>query len=491
MSKLFSENRLKLYLLIAAVVIILLTFARLFFAYSNGSMLSHVSGVWMVLASDLADGVFYRPLYSESIGYGGTRFFPLYFSLHALLILIVKSNLIAGFALSFISAIFLIIGVYFLLKRLELEKAMAAVFSIFILCGFIIQVGLANMKGDILPMAFIIWGFYFALKIEKSWRQVIICSILLGLAFATKVTAGYGFGVVFFWLLLNGKPKQAIRFGAISTVVLVAALFGINTLSDGRFLEIMKICLSGGTSLQSILRSPSNIIVGLSPFHRVEIIFVIWALAILVNSIRHLRFSLPAIFFTLTIIVTIIIFSSPGTGPNHFIDIFIASIVLVGSFWPKIKKRRLGLTALNITAIVGISIIIIIAFRFDMPNDNFSKVKQIIEQTGTSKGDLLSEDPLIPVLAGERARLMDPFMYRLVRTEKPEYETLLLDRIARKEFRALIFRSNPKIKNSYHYAKVHYGLMVIRSALANYHFSATVGGYYIYLPNQAKEIGGE
>src|ERR1041385_5313521 len=50
----------------------------------QGGYLTHVSGAWAALADDVAHGVLYRPLLS-SLGYGGTRYFPLYFLLHGLL----------------------------------------------------------------------------------------------------------------------------------------------------------------------------------------------------------------------------------------------------------------------------------------------------------------------------------------------------------------------------------------------------------------------
>src|SRR4051812_43474390 len=46
---------------------------------------NHVSGVWTGLAVDFAGGELYRPLISDA-GYGGTRFFPLHFVSHGVLI---------------------------------------------------------------------------------------------------------------------------------------------------------------------------------------------------------------------------------------------------------------------------------------------------------------------------------------------------------------------------------------------------------------------
>ena len=53
----------------------------------------------MKFATELVEGTFYRPLMSD-VGYGGTRFFPLHFTLHAILIKWGLPPLAAGYLLT-------------------------------------------------------------------------------------------------------------------------------------------------------------------------------------------------------------------------------------------------------------------------------------------------------------------------------------------------------------------------------------------------------
>src|SRR5262245_6661216 len=62
-----------------------LTVCRMTRSWPNEAHLSYAEGVWIGLALDTAHGTFYRPLDGPE-GYGGTRYFPLFFSLHAGLI---------------------------------------------------------------------------------------------------------------------------------------------------------------------------------------------------------------------------------------------------------------------------------------------------------------------------------------------------------------------------------------------------------------------
>jgi hypothetical protein len=69
--------------LVAALV--LLSVARAARSWPREAHLSYAEGIWIGLASDAAHGVFYRPL-DGPLGYGGTRYLPLFFVAHGGLI---------------------------------------------------------------------------------------------------------------------------------------------------------------------------------------------------------------------------------------------------------------------------------------------------------------------------------------------------------------------------------------------------------------------
>src|SRR5438445_1631615 len=64
----------------------------------------NASGVWTALAEDFARGIFYRPT-TDAFGFGGTRYMPLFFGLHAGLIRLSVDPVTAGMALSLVSAL--------------------------------------------------------------------------------------------------------------------------------------------------------------------------------------------------------------------------------------------------------------------------------------------------------------------------------------------------------------------------------------------------
>src|SRR5829696_6198507 len=98
-------------LLLATMLVVGVTVLRVWVVWRHHSHLTFVSGVWISLATDLRDGVFYRALVGPD-GYGGTRFFPLHVVLHAALMKLGAAPLSSGYVLSAAAAAALMIGVY-------------------------------------------------------------------------------------------------------------------------------------------------------------------------------------------------------------------------------------------------------------------------------------------------------------------------------------------------------------------------------------------
>src|SRR5437773_8805510 len=82
------------------------------------------SGVWTALAQDLARGIFYRPT-ADAFGFGGTRYMPLFFALHAGLIRLSVDPVTAGVALSLASAALFDLALLLAMRELDVEWTLA------------------------------------------------------------------------------------------------------------------------------------------------------------------------------------------------------------------------------------------------------------------------------------------------------------------------------------------------------------------------------
>src|SRR5689334_12527807 len=106
----------RIVLILATAALLLICALRTVVSWRHDANMDHVSGVWTTMAQDLLHGVFYRPV-AGPLGYGGTRYMPLFFSLQALFWNIFDSWRAAGRLICGGSILALLGGVYTLLRR--------------------------------------------------------------------------------------------------------------------------------------------------------------------------------------------------------------------------------------------------------------------------------------------------------------------------------------------------------------------------------------
>src|ERR1700680_4325791 len=111
-----TKPRLKVFLIATVALIVLIAVMRAWVCWRTDRYVDHAAGAWVALASDLKDGVFYRPLFGPN-GYGGTRYMPFYFVLYAGLLKLGVPVLLSGYLLSAVAIVLLLVGTYCLTRR--------------------------------------------------------------------------------------------------------------------------------------------------------------------------------------------------------------------------------------------------------------------------------------------------------------------------------------------------------------------------------------
>ncbi len=92
-------------------------------------------------------------------------------------------------------------------------------------------------------------------------------------------------------------------------------------------------------------------------------------------------------------------------------------------------------------------------------------------------GAIVSESPLIPILAGQRPVLLDPFAFHVVALNRPDVERSLIERIGRREFTCVVVEQDPATaKGQAWYANVNLTQGVIDSVLQHYQLEQTIAG---------------
>jgi len=154
----------------AAAFVVAVTAVRFAGAVSDWSHLNHVSGVWTALAHDLNEGVFYRPLSDAGDLYGGTRYMPLHFVLHAALMRLGLAPAAAGYVLTALAAVLLSCGVYSLLRAFRVERVFAGAAAVLWLSTAAGQYAVLTVRGDLLAAALVVWGLALAARLLSGGR---------------------------------------------------------------------------------------------------------------------------------------------------------------------------------------------------------------------------------------------------------------------------------------------------------------------------------
>jgi hypothetical protein len=109
----------------------------------------------------------------------------------------------------------------------------------------------------------------------------------------------------------------------------------------------------------------------------------------------------------------------------------------------------------------------------------------IVERYRACGTPVLAESPLVPVLAGDRPVVLDPFALRVAAFARPEIRDDLVRRIAAREFSCVLLEYDPATaRGEGWYRNVDFGWTVIETVLREYEFAGFAGGRRVYVPKR-------
>jgi len=475
------------FLFAAVAVIILIAVIRAWYCWGSNAWVNHPAGVLIAMAGDLKNGVFYRPLYGPE-GYGGTRYFPLYFVLHALLMKLGVPVLLGAYLISGAAVVSLLAGVFYLLRGLGVEAWLAACSAGALLAVGCAQYSLVSPHADGLASALNVWGLAVSVRPKLSHRKILLGSILFTLAWSTKITTVFGFGATFVWLMSTGLPAMAWELAAETCCGYLLVGTALFLGSQGRFWEIFKACASGGTNLLGFVSGPLNMVMlaaRLDPGVLLFLFLAVLALAYMVFSGKILHI-LPALLLVATLVVTAIIYGSPGINENHLLDVQVASVVLIATQLATVGSplhKQVGICALALVILLA-AVPLLRKFKNGDRRFHPQRFQKVMALVGGTHKPILAENPVIPLLAGQQPYVLDPWMLRLLRTRISGFGEPLLEGLRNQDFGAVVLcMADPKTDfGRWWYETAHFGPGFASALNQNYQLAATVDDQKIYLP---------
>ncbi len=486
--RLYSVLILGISILIPAILI-----TRLFLNFRHQYFLTHVEGAWLTCAYDFIHGVFYRPLFS-SLGYGGTRYFPLYFVLTGVCSRIFGSLETSGLALSGGSVVLLCCAAYAFLRRSNVNLLLSVAGVVAVLAADTTQQALLSAKGDSLAAMLNLWGVVLCLKPKASRGALYLAALLFTLAFATKLTTVFGVtAVVLAWVFAR-RYKDASQLALATACGYILVLAAMYFASDGRVFGIFRACASAGGSIFHTLQASIYLLFKALEVDPVFLLFLVSAAALGLASYKDKEdwTQILPVYSVLALLVTTAIFGSPGIGINHFLDLHVAGVLLIVlsiSRSPQLADVGTGLLALCllVACVPTAQGLHGDPRRRSFPADAQEAVQRIPVVAGAGSRPILAENPLIVLKTGKTPYLLDPFMFRILARTRPALAKDFWEKMNHRGFSAIILQHDPSSEDGKAwYTDMHFGGEFLQDLDANYAFSYSVGEMYIYTPKPAQ-----
>jgi hypothetical protein len=475
------------FLVATALIVLILSGLRANVFWRNEAYLDDASGHSTALAKDLAEGTFYRPLH-DADGYGGTRHLPLRFVLHAGLMRVLGDPIRSGFLLSGLSMLLLVGGVYLLLRRLGCPAVVAASCAAMTLAVHPAQEALLTIKSDGLAAALNIWGVALCAGSAVGAATLAAAAAAFAMAFATKMTTVSGLAAVVLWFAFSGRMRRSVQLLLSTVAGMVTVLLLMQLFSHGTAFEVIRASATGGATARDILLAPFTLArqARRVPETLVFIQLGCAALLLLLFGAPKALAGLPSLLFLSVFAVTTVIFGSPGTDTNHFLDLHVASIVLVAVWFAQREHSRLdfGVVALTVAALAACLSLAsgLVNAKTEQRRGLFADALKYIPDRSRP---ILAQNPLLPVAAGQRAYLLDPFLIRVIAERDPAFGEPLWDDFRRQRFAAVVLELDPRNERAQAmYRSALLGERFMEELDRNYELAATVGLRTVYLPRR-------
>jgi hypothetical protein len=461
-------------------------------AVSTAAYVDFVTGVWLALANDAAHGVFYRDLVGPD-GYGGTRYFPLFFLSIGALMRLGLGPLAAGFLVSAVAAVLLVAGIRRLLLRFGLPPAVAAAVAIFVLAPRFLQQGLLAIRSDILAAGLAVWGLDYAWSAFDEERPptktLVAASLCFTLAVATKVTSVYAPAGVTLALLWAARPGAALRLGSMVAAGIAAMVAVVAAASSGRAVESWLSCGLAGAGIAEWLASVPAVffsqIIGPS---RVFTSALLAAMAAWLAMARARGPKVLIVLFPVTLGATAVVLASPGTSyTNQLADALAIGLVVIG--WVLARYAPVRPAAVAVLLLLSLA-----AARQSLMPVTDAALRQRARQLSAERDGLvremtafgapvLSESPEVLALGGVRPYLLDPFTLRVLSVRRPDLlGPLYRDLDARRFARVVLMYDPQSPAGRGWYTNVDFGWPILSRILANYEFAGVRAGLRVYRP---------
>jgi hypothetical protein len=462
------------------------------FHLQDAYQLDHTSGVWIGLVHHLKQGVLYPEVYDGQV-FGGSRYMPGYFSLHAALAELTGEMVLSGKLLSLGTAVACLCLIFLVLRQLDCSHLMAFALTTLAAASTTVFFASTTIRGDLLPVVCQLAALSFAYRGGKG--GLALAGFCCGLGLMCKVSALWAPAAIGIHLLT--RDWRGCGVFLVALVGSVGAGLGlIDVLSDGRLAENVRV-FSEPAFFLLILKSPSRLLLfaaGTSPTLVILTPFVVvecW------TAWCQRRLTVFHTSFVACIGMVLLVLADRGTTFNHLVDLEVLAAIVTGLFWRTAVTAGPAQSAARSVVVVAIlwGLVALWARNLGHPVRDVAdawlgrEVKPAYPAkplAGLIPDDatLLSEDARVPVTRGQTPVVLDPYALAIIAKKHPDWADDLIRRIRDKTFQFVVLQyrldEDPDVNEGWY--NIILGRPIATAIRENYRFERQADGFSVLVP---------
>ncbi len=483
------ERRFSTLLVLVSALVLLLAILVTIGHLRDTYTVDHVSGVWIALARYLNGGVLYPGVFENGF-YGGSRYAPMYFALHAAVARLTGEYILSGKLVSLAVSVACSWLVCWTLRRRGSTWPLTWALTTLALVSSSAFLGVTTIRGDVLPVAWMLAALLIAHR-ERNSTNAVLAALCCTAALLSKITAGWAPIAI---LAMSVRTDR--RFAAIFLVTWLATWIGgiaaLDQLSDGRLLTSFRVFSDGGF-IALLAKSPVRLIRYVAFTCPVLMVLMPFTLLECALAARERQFNGYHWSFVLSIPVLLVIFADRGTASNHLVDLAVLNAILTGMLaarsdgltWRKAAVTPILTAALFWALLTAEARTIAWPLRDLLsPKVTLLKPNKPLAALISDSASMLTEDAFLDVSRGRVPVVLDPYALVFIEKKHPEWVARLVERIQRREFAFVVlqFRLDQDSSVNKDWYSIVFGRKVSGAIRANYKFLVAKDGYCVFVP---------
>jgi hypothetical protein len=453
-----------------------------------------VSGTWLGLADYVRRGVVSPSLHDGQF-YAGTRYMPLPVLVDGGLASLTGDLLLSAKVATYAIAVALFAVAFVVLRHTRCPPLLALALLAAVVVTPTGLVGTLGLRNDGLAVLFQLAAVAVVLR-GQSTSAASAAGALAALGIVSKVSAVWAPIAIATWLVLRARTRLtpfAVSFG----VSLGCSVLVLELVSSGRFLSnVAEFTFAGSRGptapvsegVQAVMTNFAG------SGDAVWLLFPLAAVAVLLR-LRERDPTLLQLALLADLAVLTVVMSSRGTDHNHLLDLCVLTVLVVGELAGSAERERVVALVAAVAVVWGVAS----SYQRVMGPETVGALRRLVQgESATNRSfdpnplaglvlptdRVLSEDPTIPLLLGQRPILLDSFIARYGFEQHPEDARALAERVAAREFDKIITVAGLE-PGSELFSHQFLGPIVNGAVAANYRLVHAELDLYVYVPTSA------